>query len=74
MSLTISIDERTEREAREAAKALGKSLDQLVQEYLESLIRARREQWVTELNRLSRSPQGNSKGWRFNRDEIHERR
>jgi hypothetical protein len=27
-----------------------------------------------EFQRLSREPKGNSRGWKFNRDEIHERR
>jgi len=29
---------------------------------------------IDEFRRLSREPKGNSRGWKFNRDEIHERR
>jgi len=74
MNLTLSVDERTVREAREAAAALGKSLNQLVREYLQSLtVRADRERWAEELDRISREGGGHSAGWRFDRDEIHER-
>jgi hypothetical protein len=74
MNLTLSVDERTIRDARKAAEAMGKSLNQLVREYLESVAnRANRDRWADELDRLSRPPRGHSKGWRFNRDEIHER-
>ena len=74
MNLTLSVDERTVVEARKTAEAMGKSLNQLVREYLESLAnRASRERWVEEFDRVFREPTGDSKGWRFNRDEIHER-
>jgi hypothetical protein len=74
MNLTLSVDEQTVREARKVAEAMGKSLNQLVREYLESLTaRANRERLVEEIERLSHPPLGHSRGWKFNRDEIHER-
>jgi hypothetical protein len=74
MNLTLSIDERLVKEARRAARARGKSLNQLIREYLEQLTardNPRRE--VEELRRLSAEGRGRSRGWRFNRDEVHER-
>jgi hypothetical protein len=74
MNLTLSVDERLVKEARRVAAAMGKSLNQLVREYLESLTSmdaARLE--IEELRRLSAQSGGRSKGWRFNREELHER-
>jgi hypothetical protein len=74
MNITLSVDERLVRRARKKADAMGKSLNQLVREYLERLTGcddAERE--VAEIRQLSRAPRGRSRGWRFNRDELHER-
>jgi len=71
-NITLSVDERVVREAREAAQAMGKSLNQLVREYLEQLAGKRQvERDLEEFRRLS--GQGDSNGWKFNRDEVHER-
>lgn len=72
MNLTLSIDEQVVSRARKKADSLGKSLNQLVREYLQSLAgNDDAERSIEELRRLS--GHGNSRGWRFNRDEIHER-
>jgi len=72
MNLTLSIDEQTVARAREKAEALGKSLNQLIRDYLQKLAGDDDpESSIEEFKRLS--GQGHSRGWRFNRDEIHER-
>ena len=73
INLTLSVDERILTEARKTADSMGKSLNQLVREYLEHLtFRDRPEDEVEEFRRLSGT--GRSKrGWRFDRDEVHER-
>lgn len=74
MDLTLQFDERLLKEAQQAADNLGKSLPQLVLEFLESLARkdeARRD--LEEFDRLSNPPRGDSAGWRFDRNELHER-
>jgi hypothetical protein len=74
MNLTLSVDERTAARARKRAQAMGKSLNQLVREYLERLGGSDdAPQDVEELRRLSLEGRGRSRGWRFNRDELHER-
>ena len=40
MNLTLSVDERIAEQARKAAGAMGKSLNQAVRDYLEQLARA----------------------------------
>jgi hypothetical protein len=72
MNLTLSIDEQLVARARKKADSLGKSLNQLVRDYLQGLAGGDDpERSIAEFKHLS--GQGNSRGWRFNRDEIHER-
>jgi hypothetical protein len=72
MNVTLSIDEQIVTRARKKAEALGKSLNQLIRDYLQTLAGGDdAEKSVQEFKRLS--GRGHSRGWRFNRDEIHER-
>jgi hypothetical protein len=72
MNVTLSIDEQTVTRARKKAEALGKSLNQLIRDYLQTLAGGdNAENSIQEFKRLS--GRGQSRGWRFNRDEIHER-
>ena len=74
MNLTLSIDERLLREARRVAESMGKSVNQLVREYFEQLTRRdRTEDDIEEFRRLSLEGVGRSEGWRFDREELHER-
>ena len=75
MNLTLSIDERTVKRARRAAQSMGMSLNQAVRHFLEGLAgtdSAARD--VVEVAELSQRAGGRSQGWKFNREEIHERR
>ncbi len=74
MNLTLSVDEQLVERARKRARAMGKSLNELVREYLRNLAGdedAKRDMEV--LRALSRRGKGRSRGWRFNREELHER-
>ncbi len=72
MNLTLSVDEQVVARARKKAESLGKSLNQLVRDYLQSVAGGDDpERSIEELRKLS--GRGHSRGWRFNRDEIHER-
>jgi hypothetical protein len=74
MNLTLSIDARLLKEAREVAAAMGKSVNQLVREYLQQLTaRDDVERDLEELRRLSEESGGHSGGRRIDRDELHER-
>jgi len=75
MNITLSVEDRLVEEARKLARARGTSLNQLVRDYLEGLVRPQKtEGYGSELRRLTAEGQGRSEGWRFNRDELHERR
>ena len=72
LNVTLSIDEQTVIRARKKAEALGKSLNQLIRDYLAKLAGGDDpDRSIEEFERLS--GKGHSRGWRFNRDEIHER-
>lgn len=72
MNITLSIDEKIIIEARKIAASMGKSLNQIIREDLERLTRKQnRNNAFNEFKQLT--SQGNSKGWKFNRDELHER-
>ncbi|HMD18546.1 MAG TPA: DUF6364 family protein [Terriglobales bacterium] len=72
MNLTLSVDEQTVERARKRAEALGKSLNQLIRDYLQKLAGGDDvERSIAEFRRLSGG--GHSRGWRFDRNEIHER-
>jgi hypothetical protein len=72
MNLSFWIDDRVVAMARKKARALGKSLDELIRDYLRTFADDNPEKSVAEFKRLS--ARGNSNGWRFDRDEIHNRK
>ena len=72
MNITLSIDEQLAARARKRAEALGKSLNQLIRDYLQKLAGGDDpERSIEEFRKLS--GKGHSRGWRFDRNEIHER-
>lgn len=74
MNLTLSVDDEVVREARRHADATGTSINQLVREYLEQLAgKGDANERALEFKRLSLAANGDSQGWKFNRDELHER-
>ncbi|HEX4427097.1 MAG TPA: DUF6364 family protein [Terriglobales bacterium] len=71
-NVTLSIDEQLVVRARKKAEALGKSLNQLIRDYLQTVVGGNDpERSIEEFKQLS--GKGHSRGWRFNRGEIHER-
>ena len=74
MNLTLAVDETTVARARKNVESMGKSLNQAIREYLHELAgQGNTEADIAELERLSKASKGRSSGWKFNRDEIHER-
>ena len=72
MNVTLSVDEQLLDRARQKAEILGKSLNQLIRDYLQTLAGVDDpDRSIAEFKRLS--GKGHSRGWRFNRDEIHSR-
>jgi hypothetical protein len=74
MNLTLSVDDEIVHLARKRAEALGTSVNQLVRDYLKQVAgKSDDEALAEEFVKLSLEAKGNSNGWKFNRDEIHER-
>ncbi|MCC6367421.1 MAG: ribbon-helix-helix protein, CopG family [Bryobacterales bacterium] len=75
MNVTLSVDDEVMREARRRAEAMGTSVNQLVRDYLAQFAGFTDPAALAkEFERLSRESKGNSRGWKFNREELHERR
>jgi hypothetical protein len=74
MNLTLSVKRDVIQRARSVAEARGTSVNQLVREYLQALGGSSEPgQEIAEFRRLSDEGRGRSRGWRFDRDEIHAR-
>ena len=75
MNITLSVDDDIVSRARRHAEAAGTSVNRLVRQYLEQLAgKTSPEADAAEFERLSRSGKGDSKGWKFNREDLHTRR
>jgi hypothetical protein len=76
MNITLSVDDQTVEKARQVAKAMNKSLNQLVREYLEQLAgRDQVECDIAEFRALSAQHEGKSaKGWKWSREGIYDRK
>ena len=74
MNITLSVDEQVAQRAREAAQKMGKSLNQVVRDYLEQLAGGgRRSQQWSAFEERCLSSKAKLDGWQFNRDEANER-
>lgn len=74
MQLTLSLDAAIVGRARKAAAALALSLNQAVRKYLSDLAGcSSREVVAAEVARLSHQAQGDRAGWKFDREQIHDR-
>ncbi|MEZ5355014.1 MAG: ribbon-helix-helix protein, CopG family [Bryobacteraceae bacterium] len=74
MNVTLSVDEEVLARARQRAEVLGTSVNQLVRAYLEELAGCSdAPAEVAEFERLSLRSGGDSRGWKFNREELHQR-
>jgi len=74
MNVTLAIDDEVMHRARRRAEAMGTSVNQLIREYLDEFSgKADPAEDAAEFERLSRLSRGNSRGWKFNREELHER-
>ena len=74
MNLTLSLDGRLLERARKVAAARGKSLNQVIRDYLEEMTGGSDPAVeMRELRELSRRSQGRSKGVKIVRDELHQR-
>lgn len=73
MNITLSIDEQIVERAREKLRATGKSVNQEIRDHLQRLAgEGDMDRALAEFRQ--RVGQGNSNGWKWNRDELYEER
>ncbi len=73
MNVTLSIDEKLVERAREKLRATGKTVNQEIREHLQHI--AGDDQLERDLEYLrTNSGLGNSRGWRYNREDAYEGR
>lgn len=73
MNITLSIDEQIVERARERLRAVGKSVNQEIREHLARV--AGEDEVERDIEFLKKTAgQGDSKGWKWNREEIYEER
>lgn len=73
VNVTLSIDDQVLSRARQLAHRRGTSLNQIIRDYLESLTSDDPAQVAAELERLWTEEEGDSGGWTWNREEVHDR-
>jgi hypothetical protein len=73
MNITLSIEEKLVERARERLRATGKTLNQEIRDHLAHI--AGDDHLDQDLAFLSAtSGQGNSNGWKYNREDAYEER
>jgi len=73
MNVTLSIDDQTLARARQLAQRRGMSLNEMIRDYLETLTSSDPADAVAELERLWSEEEGDSGGWKWNREELYDR-
>jgi hypothetical protein len=74
MNVTLSLDEKVLERARKLAAQRGLSLNQMIRDYLSEITgELTPDELVAELEALWAKSKGDSGGWRFDRDELHDR-
>jgi len=74
MNVTLSLDDGLLERARRLAGRRGISLNQMIRDYLaETTGGPSPEELIAELDAQWAESRGDSRGWRFNREELHDR-
>ena len=72
MNITLSIDENLVERARERLRATGKTINQEIREHLQHIVGE--DDLERDLEFLEKnSGLGDSKGWKWNREDAYER-
>ena len=72
-NVTIALNERLLRASREYAQRHGTSLNALIRELLDRTVSHPNAQWPDAFLEAVGEAHGDSRGWKWNRDEIYER-
>lgn len=74
MNITLAVDEQVVEQAHKVVQATGKSLNQAVRDDLEQLAGAEQDALrVAAFTESARNSPGRLGGWKFDREQLHER-
>lgn len=74
-NVTLAVDEKLLEQSREYARRHHTTLNGMIRKYLvQTVAKPAGKGWLQELFRLADEAHGNSRGWKWNRDEIHDRK
>ena len=74
-NVTLAVEDKLLEESREYAQRHHTTLNAMVRKLLQQTVtRSSSENWMKELFRLADEAHGNSRGWKWNRDELYDRK
>lgn len=74
-NITLALDEETLRAGREYVRRHHTSLNALIRKLLrQTVAQDSKASGLEEFLRLAEAAKGDSKGWKWNREELHERK
>ena len=74
-NVTLAIDEKLLDQSREYARKHHTTLNGMIRKYLErTVLRPAGHDWLKGLFRLADEAHGNSRGWKWNREELYDRK
>jgi hypothetical protein len=74
-NVTLAVEDKLLEESREYAQRHHTTLNAMVRKLLQQTVtRPSSENWMKELFRLADEAHGNSRGWKWNRDELYDRK
>jgi hypothetical protein len=71
-NVTISLNEQLLKASREYARRHGTSLNALIRELLERTVNHPRGAWPDDFLACVQKARGNSRGWKWNREELYD--
>lgn len=71
-NITLSLDDKMIKLGREYAKNHQTTLNNLIRELLEKTISQKSQTWLEDCFHKMDKAKGNSKGWKWNREEIYD--
>jgi hypothetical protein len=72
-NITLAIDNELLQKSRSMAQQNGTSLNELIRGFLTEITTENQGDWYHHYRAVSRQIQGNSQGWKFDREELNER-
>ena len=74
-NVTLAVEDKLLEDSREYVQRHHTTLNAMVRKLLQQTVtRPSSENWMKELFRLADEAHGNSRGWKWNREEIYDRK